>query len=166
MTNHKVTKFQQSDTIYERAAQTNSKNARRKNMDDSCTPSGNRIENEWFEYLDKNWHLICVQKPVDLPKVFSRRDAVGLRVRQKLMIHAVYEQVLKKQKEEIAQLKELEGVLIPESFNYEKLSIRNEELEILRERRPKTMSDMMALRDVNPGSVLMVMRAVEKLKNK
>ena len=98
--------------------------------------------------------------------MFSRRDAVGLRVRQKLMIHAVYEQVLKKQKEEIAQLKELEGVLIPESFNYEKLSIRNEELEILRERRPKTMSDMMALRDVNPGSVLMVMRAVEKLKNK
>ena len=98
--------------------------------------------------------------------MFSRRDAVGLRVRQKLMIHAVYEQVLKKQQEEIAQLKELEGVLIPASFNYEKLSIRNEELEILRERRPKTMSDMMALRDVNPGSVLMVMRAVEKLKNK
>jgi len=82
------------------------------------------------------------------------------------MIHAVYEQVLKKQREEIAQLKELEGVLIPASFNYEKLSIRNEELEILKERRPKTMSDMMALRDVNPGSVLMVMRAVEKLKNK
>ena len=90
LANQKVTKIKLSDKIYERAAQTNSKNARRKNMDDSCTPTGNRIENEWFEYLDKNWHLICVQKPVDLPKVFSRRDAVGLRVRQKLMIRTLF----------------------------------------------------------------------------
>ena len=151
---------------YFKNLQTNSKNARRKNIDDSCTPSGNRIENEWFEILDKKWHLICVHKPVALPAVFGRQDAVGLRVRQKLMIHAVYEQVLKKQYEEIKQLKEMEGVLIPEGFDYGSLSIKNEELEILRERRPKTMSDMMALRDINPGSVLMVMRAVEKLKKK
>ena len=81
------------------------------------------------------------------------------------MVYAVCEQVLSKQKNEIDQLKELEKVVIPDNFEYEDLPIRNEEVMILSRMRPKRMSDIMNLRDINPNSVLMVMRAVQKFKD-
>ena len=152
---------------YFKNLQTNSKNLRRKNQSifvDSATPNGNRIEDEWFDLLDKNWGLLVPDSSRNLPDVFVRKDAVGLRVRQKLMVHCMYENVLRKQNEEIKQLEELGGIKIPDDFEYEMIGIRNEEIDILRQVRPKKLSDIVGLRDVNPSSVLLVMKAVQKFE--
>jgi tRNA uridine 5-carboxymethylaminomethyl modification enzyme len=73
-------------------------------------------------------------------------------------IQIKYETYINKEKELVAKMSQLEDLVIPDNFNYDKISaISNEALQKFKRIKPKTLGQASRISGVNPSDVQILM---------
>ena len=77
---------------------------------------------------------------------------------QQVEIQIKYERYIEKEKDMAARLATMEELLIPESFNYDKISaLSNEALQKFKKIKPRTLGQASRISGVNPSDVQILM---------
>ena len=110
-----------------------------------------RYENIGFEGVEKIW-----------PEIKNISD----EIREQLYIEATYASYLDRQKEDMTQLQEEEGMMIPENLILDDLSsLSNEVKAKLRDHKPATIGHALSIQGITPAAVLSLMAHIRKLNN-
>lgn len=92
------------------------------------------------------------------PKLSSLFDPFSADVLEQAEIQVKYDTYINKEKELVEKMSELEELLIPASFNYEKiLSLSNEARQKFNKIRPRTLGQASRISGVNPSDVQILM---------
>ena len=93
-----------------------------------------------------------------IPKLSSLLSAYGPEILEQVEIQIKYDTYIEKEKELVNKMGQLEDLLIPENFNYEKLvSLSNEARQKFTKIRPRTLGQASRISGVNPSDVQILM---------
>ena len=110
-----------------------------------------RYENIGFEGVEKIW-----------PEVKTISDDV----RNQIYIEATYASYLDRQEEDMIQLKEESGLMIPENLNFDELSSLSNETKVkLRDHKPATIGRALTIQGMTPAAIISLMAHIRKLNN-
>jgi tRNA uridine 5-carboxymethylaminomethyl modification enzyme len=94
----------------------------------------------------------------NIPKLKEALQNFDREILEQVEIVAKYETYIEKEKELVEKMSQLEGLLIPENFNYEKLSsISNEARQKFTKIKPRTLGQASRISGVNPSDVQILM---------
>lgn len=104
---------------------------------------------------------------VSLEMVYSlvkRRDSLPEEIKEEIETMAKYEGYIRKEEEEIRRFKELEGVKIPEGFDYEKVyGLSREVREKLSSVRPLSIGQAARISGVTPAAISILLIHLKRL---
>ena len=88
---------------------------------------------------------------------------VGKRLRQKVSIECFYEDALKKQKDEVEKLKQLENLIISDDQDFQKITgLKTEEIRYLKKFRPKNVQECLSIPELSQNAVLILQRYLSR----
>lgn len=95
---------------------------------------------------------------VAVPKIKEALKEFDRETLEQVEIQIKYDTYIEKEKELVAKMSQLEDLLIPESFNYDKLgSLSNEARQKFTRIRPRTLGQASRISGVNPSDVQILM---------
>ncbi len=77
-------------------------------------------------------------------------------------IEMKYEGYISRQLDEVQKLKELDNLMIPEDFRYDKLSLRREAREKFEHHRPRTIGEASRIPGIAPSEIAVLVGAIRK----
>ena len=92
-------------------------------------------------------------------EIDKKRPDLPFDVREQVNIEIKYEGYIKRQRQQVAQIKKLEGRHLPENFDYSQVkSLRREAVQKLNQIQPSTVGQASRISGVSPAdiSVLLV----------
>ena len=93
-----------------------------------------------------------------LPHLKNALAAYDRETIEQAEIQVKYEIYIQKEKELVAKMSQLEDLIIPDSFNYEKIpALSNEAMQKFRKIRPRTLGQASRISGVNPSDVQILM---------
>ena len=95
---------------------------------------------------------------VRVPKLHFLQKGFSAEVLEQAEIQIKYDTYIQKEKELVAKMSQLEDLMIPDNFNYEKLvSLSNEARQKFTKMRPRTLGQASRISGVNPSDVQILM---------
>lgn len=102
--------------------------------------------------------LGLLQMKAHLPSLQKALEGFSHEVIEQAEIQIKYETYIEKEKELVAKMSQLEDLVIPENFNYEKLSsLSNEARQKFTRIKPRTLGQASRISGVNPSDVQILM---------
>jgi tRNA uridine 5-carboxymethylaminomethyl modification enzyme len=93
-----------------------------------------------------------------IPKIKTALEGFSAEVLEQTEIQTKYETYITKEKELVAKMSQLEDLVIPENFSYDKLnSLSNEARQKFAKIRPRTLGQASRISGVNPSDVQILM---------
>ena len=93
-----------------------------------------------------------------LPTLQKALEGFNDKVIEQAEIQIKYDTYIEKEKELVAKMSQLEDLVIPENFNYEKLgSLSNEARQKFTKIKPRTLGQASRISGVNPSDVQILM---------
>lgn len=93
-----------------------------------------------------------------IPSLGEKIEGLDSSVIQQVEIQNKYESYIKKENEMVIKMSQMENLIIPDNFNYDKVHALNTEARIrLMEVQPKTMGQASRIRGVNPSDIQILM---------
>ncbi len=106
--------------------------------------------------LRPNLGLADMMKQV--PKIKEALSGIGQEILEQVEIQTKYDTYIEKEKELVAKMGQLEDLVIPDNFSYEKLvSLSNEARQKFTKIRPRTLGQASRISGVNPSDVQILM---------
>jgi tRNA uridine 5-carboxymethylaminomethyl modification enzyme len=106
--------------------------------------------------LRPNIDLISMRNAI--PRLAHSLDDIDTAVLEETEIQIKYDVYIGKEKELVAKMAQLEDLLIPENFNYDRLSsLYNEALQKFKKIKPRTLGQASRISGVNPSDVQILM---------
>lgn len=126
----------------------------------------------------RNTHVFYQGKSVSLANLLKRAELnyqklleifpeklidYGQEMNQAIEVDLKYAGYIEREKKEIAKLSAIDGVLIPRSFNYDRVvGLRNEAREKLKRHQPHHLGQAMRLSGVSPADISILMVSLKK----
>ena len=99
-------------------------------------------------------------------KIWPELESTPSEIREQILIEATYSSYLDRQQEDMEQLKNEEGMMIPDSLNFDDLpSLSNEVKAKLRDHKPSTIGGALSIQGITPAAVISLMAHIRKLNN-
>jgi len=93
-----------------------------------------------------------------IPRLRASLDDTSPEILEQAEIQLKYEVYIAKEKELVNRMSQLEDLLIPENFNYDRIaSLSNEALQKFKKIKPRTLGQASRISGVNPSDVQMLM---------
>ena len=93
-----------------------------------------------------------------IPRLKEALDGYNTEVLEQVEIQVKYDVYIEKEKELVARMAQLEDLLIPENFNYDRISsLSNEALQKFKKIKPRTLGQASRISGVNPSDVQILM---------
>ena len=100
-----------------------------------------------------------------LAEVDENRPELAFDVQEQVNIEIKYEGYIKRQMQQVAQFKKLEGKKLPENFDYAQVnSLRKEAVQKLNKIQPSTIGQASRISGVSPADISVLMVYLEKSK--
>ena len=100
-----------------------------------------------------------------LAEVDEKRPELAFDVQEQVNIEIKYEGYIKRQMQQVAQFKKLEGRKLPENFDYAQVnSLRKEAVQKLNKIQPSTIGQASRISGVSPADISVLMVYLEKSK--
>ena len=100
-----------------------------------------------------------------LAEVDEKRPQLAYDVQEQVNIEIKYEGYIKRQMQQVAQFKKLEGRKLPENFDYSQVnSLRKEAVQKLNEIQPSTIGQASRISGVSPADISVLMVYLERIK--
>ena len=101
-----------------------------------------------------------------LAEVDEKRPELAFDVQEQVNIEIKYEGYIKRQMQQVAQLKKLEGRKLPENFDYAQVnSLRKEAVQKLNKIQPSTIGQASRISGVSPADISVLMVYLERSKS-
>ena len=101
-----------------------------------------------------------------LAEVDEKRPELAFDVQEQVNIEIVYEGYIKRQMQQVAQFKKLEGRKLPENFDYAQVnSLRKEAVQKLNKIQPSTIGQASRISGVSPADISVLMVYLERSKS-
>ena len=101
-----------------------------------------------------------------LAEVDEKRPELAFDVQEQVNIEIKYEGYIKRQMQQVAQFKKLEGRKLPEIFDYAQVnSLRNEAVQKLNKIQPSTIGQASRISGVSPADISVLMVYLERSKS-
>ena len=101
-----------------------------------------------------------------LAEVDEKRPELAFDVQEQVNIEIKYEGYIKRQMQQIAQFKKLEGRKLPENFDYAQVnSLRKEAVQKLNKIQPSTIGQASRISGVSPADISVLMVYLERSKS-
>ena len=101
-----------------------------------------------------------------LAEVDEKRPELAFDVQEQVNIEIKYEGYIKRQMQQVAQFKKLEGRKLPENFDYAQVnSLRKEAVQKLNKIQPSTIGQASRISGVSPADISVVMVYLERSKS-
>lgn len=99
-------------------------------------------------------------------KIWPALESIDHDILEQLMIETTYASYLERQNTDRLQLQNEEGLIIPDSMDYDSLSSLSNEMKAkLKDRRPSTLGMAMTIQGITPAAILSLMAHIRKLNN-
>ena len=93
-----------------------------------------------------------------IPRLKEALDGYNTEILEQVEIQVKYDVYIEKEKELVARMAQLEDLLIPENFNYDRISsLSNEALQKFKKIKPRTLGQASRISGVNPSDVQILM---------
>ena len=100
-----------------------------------------------------------------LAEVDENRPELAFDVQEQVNIEIKYEGYIKRQMQQVAQFKKLEGKKLPENFDYAQVnSLRKEAVQKLNQIQPSTIGQASRISGVSPADISVIMVYLERSK--
>ena len=100
-----------------------------------------------------------------LVEVDEKRPQLAYDVQEQVNIEIKYEGYIKRQMQQVAQFKKLEGRKLPENFDYSQVnSLRKEAVQKLNKIQPSTIGQASRISGVSPADISVLMVYLERIK--
>lgn len=100
-----------------------------------------------------------------LAEVDEKRPQLAYDVQEQVNIEIKYEGYIKRQMQQVAQFKKLEGRKLPENFEYSQVnSLRKEAVQKLNKIQPSTIGQASRISGVSPADISVLMVYLERIK--
>ena len=100
-----------------------------------------------------------------LAEVDENRSELAFDVQEQVNIEIKYEGYIKRQMQQVAQFKKLEGKKLPENFDYAQVnSLRKEAVQKLNKIQPSTIGQASRISGVSPADISVLMVYLERSK--
>ena len=100
-----------------------------------------------------------------LAEVDEKRPQLAYDVQEQVNIEIKYEGYIKRQMQQVAQFKKLEGRKLPENFDYSQVnSLRKEAVQKLNKIQPSTIGQASRISGVSPADISVLMVYLERIK--
>ena len=100
-----------------------------------------------------------------LAEVDEKRPQLAYDVQEQVNIEIKYEGYIKRQMQQVAQFKKLEGRKLPENFDYSQVnSLRKEAVQKLNKIQPSTIGQASRISGVSPADISILMVYLERIK--
>lgn len=94
----------------------------------------------------------------ELPKLNVLKDKYSKDILEQAEIQIKYERYIEKEKDLVIRMSAMEEMIIPDSFNYDKINaISNEALQKFKKIKPRTLGQASRISGVNPSDVQILM---------
>ena len=94
----------------------------------------------------------------ELPKLHVLKDKYSKDIIEQAEIQIKYERYIEKEKDLVIRMAAMEEMIIPDSFNYDKINaISNEALQKFKKIKPRTLGQASRISGVNPSDVQILM---------
>lgn len=101
-----------------------------------------------------------------LAEVDEKRPELAFDVQEQVNIEIKYEGYIKRQMQQVAQFKKLEGRKLPENFDYAQVnSLRKEAVQKLNKIKPSTIGQASRISGVSPADISVLMVYLERSKS-
>ena len=101
-----------------------------------------------------------------LAEVDEKRPELAFDVQEQVNIEIKYEGYIKRQMQQVAQFKKLEGRKLPENFDYAQVnSLRKEAVQKLNKIQPSTIGQASRISGVSPADISVLMVYLERSKS-
>ena len=101
-----------------------------------------------------------------LAEVDEKRPELAFDVQEQVNIEIKYEGYIKRQMQQVAQFKKLEGRKLPENFDYAQVnSLRKEAVQKLNKIQPSTIGQASRISGVSPADISVLMVSLERSKS-
>ena len=101
-----------------------------------------------------------------LAEVDEKRPELAFDVQEQVNIEIKYEGYIKRQMQQVAQFKKLEGRKLPENFDYAQVnSLRKEAVQKLKKIQPSTIGQASRISGVSPADISVLMVYLERSKS-
>lgn len=101
-----------------------------------------------------------------LAEVDEKRPELAFDVQEQVNIEIKYEGYIKRQMQQVAQFKKLEGRKLPENFDYAQVnSLRKEAVQKLNKIQPSTIGQASRISGVSPADISVIMVYLERSKS-
>ena len=101
-----------------------------------------------------------------LAEVDEKRPELAFDVQEQVNIEIKYEGYIKRQMQQVAQFKKLEGRKLPENFDYARVnSLRKEAVQKLNKIQPSTIGQASRISGVSPADISVLMVYLERSKS-
>ena len=101
-----------------------------------------------------------------LAEVDEKRPELAFDVQEQVNIEIKYEGYIKRQMQQVAQFKKLEGKKLPENFDYAQVnSLRKEAVQKLNKIQPSTIGQASRISGVSPADISVLMVYLERSKS-
>ncbi len=101
-----------------------------------------------------------------LAEVDEKRPELAFDVQEQVNIEIKYEGYIKRQMQQVAQFKKLEGRKLPENFDYAQVnSLRKEAVQKLNKIQPSTIGQAFRISGVSPADISVLMVYLERSKS-
>jgi tRNA uridine 5-carboxymethylaminomethyl modification enzyme len=139
----------------------------------SLTASPNRLQKENIKIkLDGKKRSVIdllANKNINfrkLEKLWPELKSIDFDVKEQIEIESVYSSYLERQRADIEDFKNEEGLIIPKNINFKKVgSLSNEIIEKLSIINPPTLGAASRISGVTPAGIIAIMRFLKKQKN-
>ena len=103
-------------------------------------------------------NISIAQLQANIEKVKTALAGIAAEIVEQAEIQIKYDTYIEKEKELVSKMSQLEDLLIPDNFNYEKLvSLSNEARQKFKKIRPRTLGQASRISGVNPSDVQILM---------
>ncbi|WP_431217850.1 hypothetical protein ACQ86N_44770 [Puia sp. P3] len=93
-----------------------------------------------------------------IPRLKEALNGYNTETLEQAEIQVKYDVYIEKEKELVAKMAQLEDLLIPENFNYDRISsLSNEALQKFKKIKPRTLGQASRISGVNPSDVQILM---------
>ena len=93
-----------------------------------------------------------------IPRLHHELGAYTAEIVEQAEIQIKYDVYIEKEKELVQRMSQLEDLLIPENFNYDRVnSLSNEALQKFKKIKPRTLGQASRISGVNPSDVQILM---------
>ncbi|KAI8050489.1 putative MTO1 protein [Syncephalis plumigaleata] len=100
-----------------------------------------------------------------LAKIIPQLNDIPPSIRQRLAIEGIYQGYISRQQVDINAYRKEEALRLPEDLDYDKLNLSKETKEKLKRVRPTTLGAAKRIEGIDPASVLLLLRHVQKRTN-